>query len=299
MKLNLSFISLLVVLAIFTTTSLAGWQGPKPIDHVIPAKNGFGEGVVYKIPVEVCQNFNKNNKCDQACAKLNQKAGPCERECDVKYPWDSDGAWNGQVTRECPSILKNQAGQNEPAATQETQPQTSAKYSYHWNGPVVVDHVVDHGPAFGSEIFYKVPMEVCENYGNAQECYRKMCNKRGKPKKGCGFPVCEEKHPWRNSAAGWNTQVQLGCPARLREQSGITPSGTKDVQSQPTAETTQPTQSKPTATDPSTSTQSGSSTQPVPNAGGPQATNALDCASKTALLEKMKCIADSAAAIQK
>lgn len=288
MKLNLPFISLLAFLAIFSTTSFAGWQGPKPIDHVIPAKNGFGEGVVYKIPVEVCQNFNKNNKCDQVCAKLNQKAGPCERECDVKYPWASDAGWNGQVSRECPGILKNQAGQNEPTATQDAQPQTSAKNSGQWNGPIVVDHMDKN--ALGEWPVYKVPMEVCGNYVKHVKCSNELCSKKG-VKKGCD--KCGERYPWSNDAAGWNSQVQIYCPTNWsRDQASNGKNGqssAKDAQSQPqpTAETTQPTQSKPTATDPSTSSQSGS------NPGVPQATNVLDCASKTALLEKMKCIADS------
>ncbi len=45
---------------------------------------------------------------------------------------------------------------------------------------------------------------------------------------------------------------------------------------------------------------SSAASQSEPNTQStPQTTNVADCASKTALLEKMKCIADSAAAMKK
>lgn len=102
-------VSLIVTLVLFSSSSLAFWQGPKPIDHVIPANNVFKEGVVYKIPLEVCKNYTKDAECKKAmCSRT--KGVTCPQKCEQKYPWVSDGGWNAQVMKDCPAILKKPVG---------------------------------------------------------------------------------------------------------------------------------------------------------------------------------------------
>lgn len=111
-KLYLPSVSLIVALVLFSSSSLAFWQGPKPIDHVVHDSTGiFQDRPVYKIPLEVCKNYTKDAECKKAmCSRT--KGVTCPQKCEQKYPWASDGAWNAQVMKDCPAILKNQASKN-------------------------------------------------------------------------------------------------------------------------------------------------------------------------------------------
>ena len=108
MKLFLYFLGIFASTVIMFSTSFAGWDGPKPIDHIEPSGNAiFRDTVIYRIPIEVCENYKNAHECNATCRKPHKKISRgCLQQCEDKHPWRGDLNWDTQVRTSCSSSTK-------------------------------------------------------------------------------------------------------------------------------------------------------------------------------------------------